>query len=87
MTDRPEWRLYLNNRFTGICVRPDEKYPKVMWRVHNEDGVSDMVNLTRAKDAALTWGVRKMRPGSVGGLRPGDVVRWEYRGDNLAEAG
>jgi hypothetical protein len=34
------------------CVKPDERYP-TMWRIHWPDGsVSDMVNLTRAKDAA-----------------------------------
>jgi hypothetical protein len=34
-------------------VKPDDRYP-TMWRIHWADGsVSDMVNLTRAKDAAM----------------------------------
>lgn len=34
-------------------VKPDERYP-TMWRIHWPDGsVSDMVNLTRACDAAM----------------------------------
>jgi len=34
-------------------VKPDDRYP-TMWRIHWPDGeVSDMVNLTRAKDAAM----------------------------------
>jgi hypothetical protein len=36
------------------CVVPDEKHPG-MWRVRSPDGgLSDMVNITRAKDAAAT---------------------------------
>jgi hypothetical protein len=35
-------------------VKPDERYSS-MWRIHWPDGeVSDMVNLTRARDAART---------------------------------
>jgi hypothetical protein len=34
-------------------VVPDEKYPG-MWRVRSDGRLSDMVNLTRAKDAAAT---------------------------------
>jgi hypothetical protein len=34
-------------------VKPDDRYP-TMWRIHWPDGsVSDMVNLARAKDAAM----------------------------------
>jgi hypothetical protein len=47
-----EFRLHIGRKFTGIRVISDEKYP-TMWRIHWADGeVSDMVNLTRAKDAA-----------------------------------
>jgi hypothetical protein len=35
------------------CVKPDATYPN-MWRVSLPNGrISDMVNLTRAKDAAI----------------------------------
>jgi hypothetical protein len=64
--------LYIGKRFTGVFVRPDATWPG-MWRVHTADGqVSDMVNLTRAKDAAIAWA----RPKGLGG---GEVVHWDHR--------
>lgn len=40
-------------------VMPDDRYP-TMWRIHWPDGsVSDMVNLTRACDAAIVLAVRR----------------------------
>jgi hypothetical protein len=54
MTDRV-FALYLGTKFTGITVRPDAKYPS-MYRVHWADRPpSDMVNLARARDAAMRW--------------------------------
>jgi hypothetical protein len=56
-----EHRLYCDNKFTGVVVRQDGNYPS-MWRIHVADGrVSDMVNLPRAKDAALTWAATGQR--------------------------
>jgi hypothetical protein len=53
-----EWRLYLGTKPTGIVVRPDEKYPS-MYRVHWPDRLpSDLVNLARAKEAAMRWAGR-----------------------------
>jgi len=50
-----EWRLYLGTKSTGVVVAPDEKYLN-MYRIHWPDRPpSDMVNLTRAKDAAMRW--------------------------------
>jgi hypothetical protein len=47
-----------------------------MWRVCRPDGsLSDMVNLTRAKDAAISWFTRDRS----GGLNRGEVVRWRIR--------
>ena len=47
-------RLHPGSRSTGIMVCSDETWPG-MYRVHLPDGhVTDMVNLTRAKDAAAT---------------------------------
>ena len=66
-----EWRLSIGNRFTGLVVCPDPKWPS-MWRIHYGGRISDMVNLARAKDAAVSW---------VGG---GKGIRWERRG-TLAE--
>jgi hypothetical protein len=48
-------RLYDGNLNTGLTVRPDADWPS-MWHIHYPDGsVSDMVNISRATDAALTW--------------------------------
>jgi hypothetical protein len=66
-----ELRLYIGKRFTGITVVPDDRWPG-MWRVRNGDCLSDMVNLTRAKDAALYWA----RPRGLGGE---EIVRWDHR--------
>jgi hypothetical protein len=44
---------YGRSRKRLACVKPDEVYP-TLWRIHWPDGsVSDMVNLARAKDAAM----------------------------------
>jgi hypothetical protein len=65
-------RLYIGKRFSGVSVRPDATWPG-MWRVHTADGqVSDMVNLTRAKDAAIYCA----RPRGLGGT---ETVRWDNR--------
>jgi hypothetical protein len=48
-------RLYIGNKSTGIVIAPDDRYPS-MYRVHWPDRPpSDIVNLTRAKDAAELW--------------------------------
>ena len=68
-----EYRLYLGSKNTGIVVREDPKYPGIMWRVHWPDRpVSDMVNLARAKDAAMRWATRG------GGKQPRDL-NWKAR--------
>jgi hypothetical protein len=43
-----------------------------MWRVHLGDRVGDMTNLSRAKDAGITW----TRPR---GLGSSEVARWHRR--------
>jgi hypothetical protein len=48
-----EWRLYRYRRVVG-SVLPDAKWPG-MWRVQLPGGLSEMVNLARARDAALDW--------------------------------
>jgi len=54
-------RLYDGTRLSGYSIVPDEKYPS-MWRVRSPDGtLSDMVNRTRAKDAALLMLDRDLR--------------------------
>jgi hypothetical protein len=51
-----QWKdreLFFGRKQVGSVV-PDSKYPN-MWRVEREDGsLTDMVNLSRAKDAAVT---------------------------------
>jgi hypothetical protein len=64
-------RLYIGGKFTGVSVEPDTAWPN-MWRLHMGDRLSDMGNLTRAKDAAVSWALRA-------GFRP-DVlgIKWSY---------
>ena len=61
-------KLYIGNKSTGLEIRPDARYP-TMWRIHKGGEVSDMVNLTRAKDAAIAW----VRPRGLGG---GEIAAW-----------
>ena len=58
-------RLFYRRRLLAT-VEPDKDWPG-MWRVHMPDGhVSDMVNLSRAKDAALSLAVASLnRDGSL----------------------
>lgn len=50
--------LYIGNIATGITVEPDDRCAN-MWRVHWPDQPpSVMVNLARAKDAAMRWAGR-----------------------------
>lgn len=64
-------RLFIGSKFTGVTVQPAGQCPG-MWRVHQGDRVSDLVNLSRAKDAAIGWA----RPRGLGGS---DVVHWHRR--------
>ena len=66
-----EWRLSIGNRFTGLVVCPDPQWPN-MRRVHYNGRISGMVNLVRAKDAAIGW----VRAEGQGGAKG---VRWERR--------
>jgi len=54
------YALHYGRQTTPLChVNPDEKYPS-MYRIHWPNGsVSDMVNLTRAKDAAVHLAIAK----------------------------
>jgi hypothetical protein len=53
------WRLYYGRRAV-IDVVPDERWP-TMWRVKLDGRLSDMANITRAKDAAMAI-ARKLSP-------------------------
>ena len=67
-----EIHLYIGNVKTGIVVVQDAKYAS-MWRVRRADGsLTDMVNLTRAKDAALHFA----RPRGLGGK---EIAHWHRR--------
>jgi len=47
-------KLYLGSKLMPVKLMQDEKWPQ-MWRVLHPNGtISDMVNLTRAKDAAVS---------------------------------
>ena len=64
-------KLYIGNQDTGISVQPDDRYPD-MWRICKGEKRSGMVNLTRAKDAAITWA----RPRGLGGQ---EIPSWRSR--------
>ena len=52
-------RLYFNEKIIARIIA-DETCPK-MWRVVRPDGsLSDMANITRARDAALAQGLRDL---------------------------
>ena len=63
--------LHIGECPTGVIVRPDSQWPG-MWRIVHGDQVSDMVNLPRAKDAAI----RLARPRGLGGH---ETARWHRR--------
>jgi hypothetical protein len=67
----PALELYVGSKFTDVSIEPDAKWPN-MWRSRMGERLSDLVNLTRAKDAAITWA----RPRGVGG---GVVAVWHPR--------
>jgi hypothetical protein len=63
--------LYLGERLSGYEVVSDDKYPDVMWRVQRPDGsLSEMVNRTRAKDAALSMLDRDLRAAETPAVSP-----------------
>jgi hypothetical protein len=66
------YRLRAGDKLTGAEVLPDGRYPG-MWRIHYEGRVSDMVNLSRAKDAARNLGA----PGN--GWSSSLHLKWEAR--------
>ena len=64
-------KLYIGKQYTGISVEPDARWPS-MYRVHWPDQPpSVMVNLSRAKDAAMRWAGRDGGAQSRG-------LNWKY---------
>ena len=59
--------LYLGRSSNLLCsVVPDERYAG-MWRVKYTDGrMSDMVNLSRARDAAISSSLSKLNSRETG---------------------
>jgi hypothetical protein len=54
-------RLYAGKTCISRIV-PDAKYPDIMWRVVRPDGtLTEMVNRTRAKDAAVSYGLAMLQ--------------------------
>ena len=67
--------LYIGRKATGVSIRPDETWRGV-WRIHQGANVSDMVNIARAKEAAISWA----RPNDRnGGFSSTDVLHWKRR--------
>jgi len=62
-------RACLQMDFGGFTVVPDPDWPK-MYRVRSPDGsLSDMVNLTRARDAARTFLAAQLRVAAASPMR------------------
>jgi hypothetical protein len=63
LRDKMYWHdnaLFLGRRKTGFSIEADQSYAN-MYRVRKPDGtLSDMVNLTRAKDAAAVLAERHL---------------------------
>jgi hypothetical protein len=73
---RAHLRLHISGPFIGVAVVPDDEWP-AMWRVRTPDGrLSDMVNLARARDAAVAHA-------HLGG---DDVASWHTRETPLEAA-
>jgi hypothetical protein len=53
-----EWRLFHARRIVARVV-PDANYPD-MWRLKLPGGLGDMVNRSRARDAARDHAIRKI---------------------------
>jgi hypothetical protein len=66
-----EYRLKIGRKQTGCIVRQDDEYPQ-LYRIHYKGQISDIVNLSRAKDAGITW----VRPRGLGST---EVAKWERR--------
>jgi hypothetical protein len=65
-------QLYYGSNPLPWSVVEDDRYPG-MWRVRSGDGtLSDMTNLTRAKDAAMT--LAAVRDWKRCRWRPGDII-------------
>ena len=64
-------KLYIGKQYTGVFLEPDARWPD-MWRICKGYERSTMVNLTRAKDAAITWA----RPRGLGGK---EIASWHSR--------
>lgn len=52
-------QLFLGRRKIAEVVQ-DQKYPS-MWRVKTKGALSDMLNRTRAKDAAFSFAMKEVR--------------------------
>jgi len=65
------WHLRIGRKPTGLILRQDDHYPG-MWRIFYRDMVSDIANLTRAKEAAIGW----VRPRGLGSE---EVASWNRR--------
>ena len=66
-----EYVLRIGDTPSGVTVRQDGECHR-MWRIHRDELVSDMVNLSRAKDAAVAWA----RPRGLGSR---EKVYWDRR--------
>jgi hypothetical protein len=73
-------RLYIGTKTVAVIV-PDTVYAG-MWRIRRADGsLSDMANLTRARDATIAMVLRELNTGKTPSEAP--YVRAEGKGAPL----
>jgi hypothetical protein len=91
-SSRLSWRAagdgfvcHLGGRGPLLRLMPDQTYPD-MWRIVFPDGrVSDMTNLTRAKDAGLSHAIAYVRKGAAAPpVRPADVPATSHQNARAA---
>ena len=68
--------LHISGRKTGVAVERDCIWPG-MWRVRLGTDMSDITNISRAKDASIAWA----RPKGLGG---DEDARWHHRQRRVA---
>jgi len=71
LSQEPFRELHIGGRRTGITIQRDAVH-RGMWRVRQGDELSDITNISRAKEAAITWA----RPRGLGG---DEVAHWHHR--------
>jgi hypothetical protein len=86
--DGDGYALSHGRRRAMLHVVPDAKYPGILWRVRHPDGrLSDMVNLSRAKDAARAIALAALAPKGNSAKRGGEAPGSDLNGAGVSRQG